>query len=448
MPTIELSKSHVETRLGFPSLRCLNMYYDDGLSAHVPRPGMTVYGVYGSGPVRGVFYQAGLFGGSLFWVSGTQLWRDGAIVGTIAGEGSVRIAGGLDGSDDCLVFVSSGNVWKYVGGAITAVTMPASEDIVDVAYYGSRYLYLMATGKFFFSDITDPSTIDSLNFYTAESRPDSAYRLCVSGGSLYVIGSATVEVWDETGDTDDPYAPARNLRMDIGAFSGDLVLETQGAIFFVSHDRKVYALPGLNMIADDSVLRALKVAPLGVTSICSLESEERRFIMITDKADDTFVYDGSNWVRWNKRGYKSLNIAVSATKGGVTYAGDMDTGVIYKFDANATQDGSVGVDYVCSAFVPLKADRVRMANLALASARGAGSLTQSDPLVEMTYSDDMGQTWAGWWSAPLGGYGKYGNYAKWHNLGLMVPHGRVLEFRCTDGVYFAPNAVIFNESRL
>ena len=448
MPIAELSKAHVETKLGFPSLPCVNMYYDDGLGALVPRAGLVVYGTFGSGPIRGQYYKSGLFNGDHFWVSGTQLWRGASIVGTIVGEGPVRIAGGLNVLASALVFVSSGVVYFYNGTTVAEVSIPDSTPIIDAVFYGSRFIYLAASGRFYFSDLNDPATVDALSFYTAEYQPDDSLRLAVSGGDLYIIGSATVEVWGQTGDSDDPFAPSINLRMEVGAFSGDLVLETQGAIFFVSHDLKVYALPGLQMIADDSILRAFKGATFTTASICALESEERRFIIITDKAGDSYVYDGANWVRWRKRNYRSLNIANAVTLNGITYAGDMETGVIYKFDSTVLTDAGVGTDYLCSSFIPLAAGVERMNSLALKSARGAGYLTLQNPLVEMRYSDDMGQTWGDWWATYLGGYGNYANYAKWHGLGSMRPHGRTQQFRCTDGVYFAPSAIIYNESRL
>lgn len=107
--------------------------------AAIARPGTSVLGNYGTGPIRKIFSQPGLFGGALFFVTGDQLWRwdvggtpfqiTGIILGT--GEVSMCVAKGLDYQR---LFIADGTLLQFYGGGTKAtgdITWTGGANAVD-----------------------------------------------------------------------------------------------------------------------------------------------------------------------------------------------------------------------------------------------------------------------------------------------------------------------------
>lgn len=452
MATIELSTSHRQRRTGLLNLPCINVYWSPEIGSFFDRPALVDYQTKGSGRIRGMFYEDGLFGGDRFYISGGQLWRESAIVGTVGGEDKARLAGGKDGADDCLVYVANtGLVYKYAAGVITSIAIPDGRLVYDVAYFGNRFIYFTGDGRFYWSDVNAPSTINALNFATAESAFDGFLRAAVAQNRLYIFGSSSIDSFYATGSDDavEAFAPITADKIDFGAFSSDSVVESDGRIYFISSKRSIYLLAGgLTQIADDSVLEALSTAPMLDISLSTLFIDGKEFFILTDRAADSYVFDGANWYRWRRVKKESLHIIGTITKDGVTYAGDMANGKIYRFDVTTQADSDYHIERVVSGYYPLRSGRERCNVISLQAARGVGRLeTETDPQVEMRYSDDGGYEFSDWMPQPLGGVGQYWRNPIWRSLGMMIPTGRVFQFRCAHNVAFCPQSGIMNEGR-
>jgi len=104
MPELELSFSDFERIFAdLPPAPLRNRFFEQNPEqgrkrAAIARPGTSPLGNWGSGPIRKVFSQPGLFGGALFFVSGTTMYRrdvDGTVhtlAGVIYGSGTVSMA--------------------------------------------------------------------------------------------------------------------------------------------------------------------------------------------------------------------------------------------------------------------------------------------------------------------------------------------------------------------
>lgn len=449
MPTLALSTAHRQRREGLPHLRALNVYWDQSIGAFFSRPGMALYQNKGTGPSRGMFYQSGLFNGDKFYISGAQIYREDAIIGTLGGDGKARFAGGFDGEDDALVYCVDGLVYKYVAGVISAVAIPDDTLIYDVVEFGNRFLYFAADGRFYWSDVDDPSSIDGASFATAEAKPDGFARAIVVVDRMYIFGFETIEPWYLTLDPLVPFQPSTSARMDVGAFSRDGFVEEDGRIYFVSNKRQVFLLAGaLTQIADDSVLEAINTGAMENIALSIVYIGGREFLMLTDKDEDTYAFDGANWYRWRRHRKVSMNIAATIIKDGVTYASDMTSGDIFTMDSSLNADVDGFMERVVSAYYPLAAGRVRNSDVSLQTARGVGTLAVIDPQVELRYADDGGYHFSNWAAKPLGKMGRFGSRPRWNSLGFRRPYGRVYELRCTDDVEFTPQALVVDEARL
>ena len=449
MPAIPLSTSHHQRRDGLMTLRAINLYWDQKVGAMFARPAMWSYQVKGTGPNRGLFYESGLYNSDRFYMSGSQMFRESAIIGTHGGDDKVRFAGGLDGDLDCLIYCVGGVVFRYAGGVRSAVAMPDDRAITDVAWFGNRFLYFVADGRFYWSDIADPTSISGLSFATAEAKPDGLARAIVVGDRLYLIGFKTIEVWYLTQSLTAPFQPSTAATIDMGALSADAVLESKGRIYLVSDTRQIWLLAGeLTQLADDSVLEAISTAPLDVISLAVVFIDGVEFLMVTSQATTTYVFNGSDWYRWHRHGAVSMNIAATLVRDGVTYAADMTTGDIFTMQPGQNADSDGFIERVASGYIAIAGGVTRCHAVALQSARGVGSLTITDPQVEMRYSDDGGNNYSDWMPKPLGKLGEYLTRPKWSALGMMRPFGRVFEFRCTADAAFTPQAFTVNDTRM
>src|SRR5690606_26522096 len=114
-----------------PVVRVVNLLVEqdetnqyDGIS-HIQRPGLGPFATVGTGPIRGVFRQAGTFGGDFVVVSGDELYRvddqgDAVLVGQVPGSLRVTIAA----TQSRMIIVSDGLAYSTDGSTITPVVMP------------------------------------------------------------------------------------------------------------------------------------------------------------------------------------------------------------------------------------------------------------------------------------------------------------------------------------
>ena len=65
---------------------------------------------------------------------------------------------------------------------------------------------------------------------------------------------------------------------------------------------------------------------------------------------------------------------------------------------------------------------------------GVGNVNDTDPIIQLRYSDDGTNTWSSWIDRDLGATGEYTTRVKFNNLGMS--RNRIFEFRCTDKVEF------------
>lgn len=170
MPALQFGLSSYQRAEGdLPELPVVNMYAEaapsEGKVVLQSRPGMEVAQTVGNGPVRAVFEGDLVLAGSLFVVSGWNLYRDGVLLGAIDGDGPVSICG-----YENFVFVAGGRrLWGYDGTTLAAISFPDGASVAKVLIGGSRLVAIREdTGQFYWSEVLG-TTIDGLDFATAES---------------------------------------------------------------------------------------------------------------------------------------------------------------------------------------------------------------------------------------------------------------------------------------
>jgi len=210
------------------SLTLKNRYFeqnpfltDDG-SALLARPGMRRLTYVGDGPIRGLASEAGSFGGDLFIASGGSVWRmNNKLEKTSIASGlfdpergfvSMAITGQIGETPEYLFIADGRNLLVYDGTSTTQVEMPDAVGVIDVAVIASYVIVIPVQtngyqGRFYWIEPGE-TTVDPLNFATAERSPDGVYGVQVFGDQFWLPGESTTEVWFVSGgNPSDPTAP-------------------------------------------------------------------------------------------------------------------------------------------------------------------------------------------------------------------------------------------------
>lgn len=454
MPSVPFTPAAYDRgAFGLPVARLQNLYVEKTgagptETARLPRPSLVESSEYGSGPVRGFLRKPGVFSGDLFTVSGTTAYRAGASIGTIAGTGLVR----MDASGDTVMFVTpSGAAYRYTSAGLVVFDDIDLGQVIDVCFVGSRFVFARKdSGVFVWTPAGDYTSIEGLDFATAEGNPDNLVACSVDGDTLVLHGSASTEFWDQTGD-DPPFQRISGARFGRGCAAQGSVTTLDNALAWIADDRTVY-LGGTS--AQRISNHGVEAALTRCTSIADATAYEARieghvFLVVVIPGQTAFAYDVStqSWAEWTSYGRDVFRGRLGLLYDGVTYVADDTTGQVYALTPGVYADDGQPVTYLASAFVASIGKPVRCDSIVVQGARGVGLSTGqgSAPITEIRWSDDQGKTWSHWRQSTPGAIGEYRSRAAWRRLGLIREPGRAFEVRTTDPVLAQMSALVMNE---
>lgn len=150
--------------------------------------------------------------------SGTNLtWSSGS---TLAGGGSPSLRQILMPEDYGAISVATIN--SYV------IVIPIQEDAIK--------------GRFYWVDPGE-TTVDPLNFATAERSPDGLHQVKVFGDQFWLFGQTTTEAWVTTGNIDAPMQRFQGILFDRGSWEGTAVL-VKDALLVIDQEGGVFQIQG------------------------------------------------------------------------------------------------------------------------------------------------------------------------------------------------------------
>jgi hypothetical protein len=82
-----------------------------------------------------------------------------------------------------------------------------------------------------------------------------------------------------------------------------------------------------------------------------------------------------------------------------------------------------------SGILEVTASSIRCNNVSLDIATGQTNNPDDDPMMQMSYSDDLGQTWSAADDQSLGREGQRNTLVSWSRLGSLKRPGRTFRFR-------------------
>jgi len=273
-----------------------------------PTPGMKLFATGGTGVDRGMFEHLGI----LYRIVGTALF-------TVASDGTHTSRGSISGTDRCIfagiglsvviIHNSLAHIWN--GSTLTQVTDADLQAPASAAHLNNQIIYQGTRGQFGVSDAGDATSINGLNYATAESSPDDLVRVYVFDQKLYLFGDVTTETWWNSGVGNPPFDRIEGGIYQIGCGALHSVANNDHAMYFLGHDLQVYRISDAGLETVSNIAQHGKISAYSTTSDaigwCFTFEGQNFYVLAFPTEDLTWLYnEKTGWTTLSSAGGRSL----------------------------------------------------------------------------------------------------------------------------------------------
>jgi len=371
--------------------------------------GLTLFGTNLGGEFRGAIAVPG----SVYAVVGTKVFQysqaGGAgvqLTGNLPGSGPVFMARNNAIVPDIVVVAPGDGAFIIAAGAVSAYPDTDVGQPNSVCTFKSFFIFSYGDGTMR-STSPNSTDINTLDYATAEYRPDALSRVVPAGGVLLAFGSSSIEVWG--GSVNDPPGfPFSFMQgIDRGLIGPNALSGHQdgfgGGIIFVGDDFGVYqfASGAPNKISPPDLDRLIQNVA-DKTKIEVLTYGARGHLLAVVQCDEWSWSFDLNTQKWHvKRSH--LNKRWRGTQAvqafGKWIVGDRTTGHLGYIDSDARTEYDQPLRYSLETAPQRKfPSRMRINRVFVYATVGAGIATgadpiETDPTIEIEVSGDGGLTW-------------------------------------------------------
>ena len=406
-------------------------------------PGMVVHASFG-GPVRGQWVAQNRH----FVVAGSTLYEVSSAgnptpLGTLlTSTGVVDMAEGL--IQLVIVDGPNGYVFNLSSGVFSRITADGWHGANRVGYLDGYFLFNRPdTQQFYISEIDDATTLDALDFASAEAAPDNLTSLLVDHRDVVLFGGLTTEPWNNVGAADFPFQRNAGAILEVGCVATHSARKVDTTFMWLGQDRN-----GSGVVWRAEGYRAVRASTHAVEEALQASTDLSRAVAFAYQQDGqtfyainapgvstTWVYDASI-AQWHERadvvdGEPAPWRATShAYAHGYNIVGS-DDGKLYRLDFGAYTYGSDEIYRERTSPHSTTPSRSRIFFSRLRLDVEVGETGQDvAPLIEMRASDDGGYTWGAWRQRSLGAIGEYSTPVVWDRCGSA--RDRVWQIKTTD----------------
>ena len=453
-------------------------------------PGLRLLATVGTGPIRGLWVTNGV----AYVVSGDKFYSlstsyTATLIGTVSGTGPVSMA-----DNGTQIFIACNplsyiyNVSTLVFAQITDVDFPGAG---SVGYLDGYFVFNEpGTQKFWVTSLLDGTSVDPLDFASAEGYPDDVVALIVDHREIFLFGNTSVEVWYNAGTPDFPLARIQGAFMEVGCAAAYSVAKLDNSVFWLGSDARgrgiVYRANGYTpaRISTNAVEFAIQSYGNITDAIGYTYQQDGHpfYVLIFPSAEATWVYDVSTQLWHERAAFENGLFVRHRSNCQMSYndeivVGDYEDGRVYAFDLDVyadddqTQkwlrswralpagqnnlkrtahhslqlDAETGVGLAQYPSYDTAEKLLTEAGLYLTTEAGDYLTTSAylaapgyDPQVMLRWSDDAGHTWSNEHWNSMGKIGAYGTRTIWRRLGMTEKiRDRVYEVSGTDPVKIA-----------
>jgi hypothetical protein len=453
-------------------------------------PGLRLLANVGSGPIRGLW----TFNNIGYVVSGNDLYRINSgytptLIGPVSGTGPVSMA-----DNGTQLFIAANGpsfIYNSVTLAYGSISDPDFPGAVTVSYLDGYFVFNEPNSqKVWVTALLDGTSIDPLDFASAEGSPDGLVALLVNNREAWLFGTNSIEVWYDAGTPDFPLARIQGASNEIGCVAPYSVAKLDNSLFWLGQDARgqgiVYRNNGYTGVRASNHAIEWQIQSYGNISDAiayTYQQDGHSFYVLTfPTANKTWVYDVSTQSWHERAGWENGEFTRHRSNCQMAFnneviVGDFENGNIYAFDLDVYADNGqiqkwlrswraipsgqnnlkrtvqhtmqldcetgVGLngidpnDFTEWFFTTSSGDQVVTENgdfLLFSPTTVEGA----NPELMLRWSDDGGHTWSSEHWASMGRIGQYGRRVFWRRLGMTQKlRDRVYEVSGTDPVKIA-----------
>ena len=423
-------------------------------------PGLKFQQTIGTGPIRALWaHQTN--GSDFYVVSGTEFYKVTGLtatptkLGDVTGTGPVSIAD--NGTQIFLACNPDGYIYNEVTNVFAKITDPDFTGAVTVAYLDGYFVYNEPDSqKVWVTQLLDGTSVDPLDFASAEGSPDGLVAINVDHREAWLFGTDSIEVWYDAGLADFPLTRIQGAFNEIGCVAAFSVAKLDNGLFWLGTDARgqgiVYRANGYTGVRVSTHAVEYAIAQYGNISDAvayTYQQEGHAFYVLTfPTADATWVYDVATQAWHERAGWNTSTGTFTRHRsncqcnfGGNTVVGDYQNGNIYTLDLGTYADNDDIQKWLRSwRALPtgtnnLKRTAQHSLQLDCESGTGLNTGQGSDPEIMLRWSDDGGHTWSNEHRSKMGKIGQYYRRVFWRRLGMTLKlRDRIYEISQTDPV--------------
>ena len=422
-------------------------------------PGLKLQQTIGSGPIRGLWAPSSVTG-PFYVVSGYEVYKltsltgTPLLIGTVNGTGPVSIAD--NGTQIFFATDPDGYIYNQTTGAFGLITDPDFPGAVTVGYMDGYFTFNEPDSqRIWVTELLNGTSIDPLEFASAEGAPDGVVAVLVDHRELWVFGTDTVEVWYDAGQPDFPFTRIQGAFNEIGCVAPYSVAKLDNGIFWLGTDARgrgiVYRANGYTgtRVSTHAVeWQIQQYADMTDAVAYTYQQDGHAFYVLNfPSANTTWVFDVATnaWherASWADDNFIRNRANCHCNWQGNAVVGDFENGNLYTLSLETYADNGEIQKWLRSwRALPTGQNNLKRTahhNLQLDCQTGVGYIDGAAPQVSLRWSDDGGHTWSNEHWVSMGKIGEYGTRVIWRRLGMtMKLRDRVYEVSGTDPVKIA-----------
>jgi hypothetical protein len=456
-------------------------------------PGLKFLATIGNGPVRGLWVLKA-DPTRAFVVSGNQFFEidssyTATLRGTVNGTGPVSMVD--NGTQIFIATNPNGYIFNTSTNVFAQITDPDFPGAVTVAYLDGYFIFNPPNSqRFYLTALLDGTSVDPLDFASAEGSSDGLVALIVDHRELWLFGTDSIEVWYDAGLSDFPFVRIQGAFNELGCAAPYSVAKLDNGLFWLGSDARgkgiVYRAEGYTGKRMSTHAVEWQIQQYGDISDAigyTYQQDGHAFyVLIFPSANTTWVFDVATQAWHERAGFVNGDFTRHRSNCQMAYngeviVGDYQNGNIYSFDLDVYADNgqiqkwlrswralptgqnnlkrttqhSMQLD--CETGVGLNGvDQTENVEWFFYTSSGDQLVTTSgdllmfsppfvqgaNPQAMLRWSDDGGHTYSNEHWKSLGKIGVFQRRAIWRRLGMTLKlRDRVYELSGTDPVKIA-----------
>lgn len=423
--------------------RCINLRLEiDAANGKAP---ISLVGLPGYRSVKNDFPSAPVRG---FWRAADRIF---VVVGSTLYElqaGLTHAVRGTLPSSSGIVSIADNGVHMLVvdGVGVLALTLATNDTTSAIANfpYGATHIVCVdntmlandpASQRFQISAVGNALSWAVLDFASAEALPDNIVALIGFNRQVYIMGSGSMQVFWDSGDSTRPFIPLEGSDLEVGCIAPRSLAKDKSFVYWLGADPhggpQVYKAAGGTAGVISTPAMDAEMAGHGLTPAYVLEDAQaftfrmdgHSFYVLTfPTSGKTWVWDAategwSEYLEWEAGEWLRHRANCTIYAFGKQLAGDFQNGKLYELSSTIySNDGREQRALRAAAHLSQDEANLTIGNLQVVCEHGVGLTVGqgSDPKMMLRTSKDGGNNWTPEMTRPIGKTGAFKGRTRWN----------------------------------